>query len=95
MSWRARYMAIWRGNATALVRFLARRSWSLTPKTSATRRWMCSMVMSFSSSPQMLGQHFLGEVEAHLAAGEAQKAIMRASEPSSSRMLDFTRLAMK
>ena len=40
------------------------------PKNSATFRWMCSMVMIFSSSPQRSDEHLLGELHAHLAAAE-------------------------
>src|SRR2546427_2384058 len=40
VSWRARYIATWRGKAIALVRILALRSESLTPKKSQTRRWI-------------------------------------------------------
>src|SRR5438445_13117051 len=38
VSWRARYIAIWRGKATARVRFFALTSENFTPKNSATLR---------------------------------------------------------
>ena len=63
-------MATWRGKATDLVRFLARMSESLMPKNSAALRWMCSMVMiSLFLAPEV-GEHVLGEFDAHLAPGE-------------------------
>jgi hypothetical protein len=42
ISWRAKSIGICRGKA-ASVRFFAPMSLSLTPKSSATLRWMCSI----------------------------------------------------
>ena len=63
-------MAIWRGNATALVRFLALRSAELDAEEVA------DLPLDLLDGDDLLflapqvGQHFLGEVDAHLAAGE-------------------------
>src|SRR5216110_823410 len=95
VSCRARYIAIWRGKATAFVRFLALRSESLIPYASATLRWICSIVMIFSPSPQSSPSTSCARSTDMSRPVRAQKAIMRVSEPSSSRILDFTRLAMR
>ena len=88
-------MATWRGKATALVRVLARRSWGLTLKTSATRRWMSSMARRRSSVPQMLARTSWARSRDSSRPERVQKARIRTSEPSSSRMFDLTLVAMK
>ena len=53
------------------------------------------MVMTFSSSPQSSDRTSWARSTLISRPVSAQKASMRVSEPSSSRMLDLTRLAIR